>query len=94
VILANNFSGVLHNSIVDYGSTQPSYQGGQLFTNTTVQGAQVIGNILSKGDSYHLKVPFGQGPNWFLYQNQFIDTNSNAVLPFTDAANLPAHITY
>jgi hypothetical protein len=83
VILANNFIGVEHSSIIDLGSG-----------STTVEDAQVINNILSYGDSYHLKVPFSEGPNWFLYNNQYINSASNAVLPFLDAASLPAHITY
>jgi hypothetical protein len=82
VILANNFSGVAHNSILDLGT------GG-----LTVQDGQVLRNILGRGDSYHLKVPYGQGFNWFLYQNQYLDAFSNNVPPFTDAASLPAHIS-
>ena len=83
VILANNFGGVAHNSIVDLG-----------WESGTVQDAQVIGNMLGRGDSYHLKTPYTQGPNWFLYKNQYVDSHSNSVPVFTDSASLPAHITY
>lgn len=83
VILANNFVGVAHSSVLDLGQ-------GAL----TVQDGQVMRNILGRGDGDHMKVPFGQGLNWFLYQNQYLDSYSNSVPPFTDAANLPAHISY
>jgi hypothetical protein len=82
VILANNFSGVTDSSILDLGL-------GAL----TVQDGQVVRNILARGDGYHLKVPYTQGLNWFLYQNQFINASSNSVPPFTDPASLPAHIS-
>jgi parallel beta-helix repeat protein len=81
VILGNNFSGVSRGSLEDWGTGPEIDQ-------------QAIGNILGTGYSYHLKAIFQQGPNWFLYNNQYINSNSVAVPPFTDAASLPAHITY
>jgi hypothetical protein len=79
VILANNFSGVSHSSINDGGVAQ--------------EVSQTIGNILGRGNGCHLKAYFPNGPDWFLYNNQFVDANLDAVSPFTDAASLWAHIT-
>jgi hypothetical protein len=82
VILANNFSGVSFGAIEDFGTGPEIDQ-------------QVIGNVLSLGNNYHyhLKAIFQEGPNWFLYNNQYVNTNAITVPAFTDAANLWAHIT-
>ena len=42
---------------------------------------------------YHLKAYPWEGPNWFLYNNQYVNTNAVTVPVFTDSANLWAHIT-
>jgi hypothetical protein len=80
VILANNFSGTARGNIEDWG-TGPEID------------SQAIGNILSCGYTYHLKAHYWEAPSWFLYNNQYVNTNSNNVPHFTDAASLWAHIT-
>jgi parallel beta-helix repeat protein len=80
VILANNFRGVSFASIEDFGVGSEVSQ-------------QVIGNTLSSGFSYHLKANYWEGPNWFLYNNQFVNSNGVTVPAFTDSADLWAHIT-
>jgi len=80
VILANNFSGVTCGSIEDWGAGPET-------------DCQAIGNILGRGYSYHLKANYWEGPSWFLYNNQYVDANSNTVPRFTDGASLWAHIT-
>jgi hypothetical protein len=80
VILANNFSGTSFAGIEDFGTGPEVSQ-------------QVIGNTLSSGFSFHLKANYWEGPNWFLYNNQFVNTNDVTVPAFTDPADLWAHIT-
>jgi parallel beta-helix repeat protein len=80
VILANNFSGVSFGGIEDFGSGSEVAQ-------------QAIGNTLSMGYSYHLKAYPWEGPNWFLYNNQFVNTNTVTVPVITDSPDLWAHIT-
>jgi hypothetical protein len=80
VILANNFSAVAYRSILDLGV-------GSEIDN------QTIGNVLGCGNSCHLKAHLSEGQSWFLYNNQYVNTNLNNVLPFTDAGTLWAHIT-
>jgi hypothetical protein len=80
VILANNFSGTSFAGIEDFGVGPEVSQ-------------QAIGNTLSSGFSYHLKANYWEGPNWFLYNNQFVNTNDVTVPVFTDSADIWAHIT-
>ncbi|HEY3856825.1 MAG TPA: hypothetical protein VGO67_20770 [Verrucomicrobiae bacterium] len=80
VILDNNFSGLTRMGVLDGGAGPETAE-------------QMIGNILGCGYSYHLKSIFQEGPNWFLYNNQYLDAHSNYVPPFTDAASLWAHIS-
>jgi hypothetical protein len=69
VILANNFSGVTRGGIFD-GGTGPEID------------EQVIGNVLGCGYTYHLKTIFQDGSSWFLYNNQYVNTNSVTVPVF------------
>jgi hypothetical protein len=80
VILANNFSGASFGGIEDFGTGPEIDQ-------------QVIGNVLGRGYGYHLKTLSWEGPNWFLYNNQYVNTNAVTVPIFTDSADLWAHIT-
>ncbi len=80
VILANNFGGASFGGIQDFGIGPEIDQ-------------EVIGNTLCSGNSYHLKAYPWEGPNWFLYNNQFVNTNAVTVPVFTDSADLWAHIT-
>jgi hypothetical protein len=53
--------------------------------------AQVYGNTLGEGVSFHLQAPPTNGFGWFLSQNTYLNAASNSVPIFTDPLSLAIH---
>jgi hypothetical protein len=80
LILNNNFGGATYRGI-GYGSTGD-------YLNT----AQIFGNILSEGVSFHVQLIYTNSFGWFLGGNTNVNTNSIVVPLFMDPASSAVHI--
>ena len=80
LILNNDFSGVTYCGI------------GYMWTENSLPNAQIYGNVLGQGVSFHAKPQPYNGFGWFLKQNQYLNGFSN-VPPFLDPASSAAHVS-
>jgi hypothetical protein len=80
LILNNNFSGVTYCGI------------GYMWVENSLPNAQIYGNILGQGVTFHAKPQPYNGFGWFLKQNQYLN-GSALVPPFLDPAASSAHIS-
>ena len=80
LILNNNFSNAAYRGI-GYGSTGDSL-------NT----AQIFGNTLGEGVSFHVQLTYTNSFGWFLGNNTYVNTNSVVVPLFADPASSAMHI--
>ena len=82
LILNNNFSGATYRGI-GYGSAGDS-----------LNAAQIFGNILGEGVSFHVQIPYTNSFGWFLgTNNTYLNAFSNSVPPFLDPASSAVHIS-
>jgi hypothetical protein len=58
----------------------------------SVGRAVIIGNMLGKGSTFHVQLPFTNSSGWFLYKNTYLDALSNSVPPFIDPAGSAVHV--
>jgi hypothetical protein len=56
---------------------------------------QIVSNNLIAGVTFHVQLPpqLTNSFNWLLYNNNYIDSASNSVLPFLDPASSSVHLT-
>jgi hypothetical protein len=80
LILNNNFSNATYRGI--------GYFTGNDFLNT----AQIFGNTLNEGVTFHVQLSYTNSFGWFLGPNIYLDTNSNSVAPFCDPLSSSVHI--
>jgi hypothetical protein len=80
VILNNNFSGAAYRGI--------GYQSAGDYLST----AQIFGNTLGQGVSFHIQLTYTNSFGWFLGGNTYMNTNSNVVPLFIDPASSAVHI--
>jgi len=81
LILNNDFSKAAWYSI-GYGSAADS-----------LNSAQVFGNILGEGVTFHVQFPYTNSFGWFLDRNTYVDTNLNIIpLPFLDPISSSVHM--
>ena len=81
IVLKNHFAAASHRSL--------AYDG----TNNQVSSIQIIKNVLTQGQSYHLKLRYLDSGSYFLQKNVYTNGVSN-VNPFLDAAASPVHIMH
>ena len=80
LILNNNFGGASLGSI--------GYHGARDSINT----AQIFGNTLSEGISFHVQLTYSNSFGWFLRANTYLGSNSNSIAPFLDPASSAVHL--
>jgi len=80
LVLKNNFSNAACRGI-GYGTSADS-----------LNSAQIFGNLLGEGVSFHVQLPYSNSFSWFLDRNTFLDTNFNVVPPFIDPISSSIHI--
>ena len=81
LILNNNFSGATYRGI------------GYLSASDYVNSAQIFGNILGQGSTFHVELPSANSFGWFLGQNEYLDAANKSVPPFLDPISSAVHIT-
>jgi hypothetical protein len=98
-LLAGGY-GVLYTSdndkaiILNNDFRAASYRGiGFGFMSDTLDNAQIFGNKLREGVSFHVQVGMTNGFGWFLGNNTYMDMNSNTVPVFLDPISAPVHIS-
>jgi hypothetical protein len=76
-----------------------------IFSNVTYRGigywtggdslstAQIFGNMLGQGVSFHVQLPYTNSFGWFLKQNTYLNPSENSVPAFTDPLSSAAHIS-
>jgi hypothetical protein len=79
--LNNNFSGATYRGI------------GYLSASDYVNSAQIFGNILGQGSTFHVELPSANSFGWFLGQNEYLDAANKSVPPFLDPISSAVHIT-
>ena len=80
LVLNNDFSGATCRAI------------GYLFGDSALPNAQIYGNILGEGVSFHAQIMPYNGFGWFLKQNQY--RNGSAIVPaFLDPAASSARLS-
>jgi hypothetical protein len=79
LILNNNFANASYRSV------------GYQTAADSLSTAQIFGNTLGDGVSFHVQLPDANSFGWFLGQNTFVDTNSNIVPAFLDPASSAEH---
>jgi hypothetical protein len=86
LVMMNNFSGVTYGAVGSYGAN------GFL---PSMQSAQILGNTLASPVMFDVQLPppFTNTFNWFLYQNEYINSATNSVPPFIDPAASAIHIS-
>jgi len=82
LILNNNFGGATYRGIGCFGS--PGY---------SLNTAQIFGNILGEGVSFHVQLPYTNSFGWFLGKNTYLNAYSNSVPPFMDPLSSAVHIS-
>jgi hypothetical protein len=81
LILNNDFSGASYRAI------------GAVDASDRLNTAQIFGNILGQGSTFHAQVPFANSFGWFLSQNEYLNAVSNSVPPFLDPISSAAHVS-
>jgi hypothetical protein len=79
LILNNNFAGATYRGIGDGGPPD------------SLTSAQVFGNIIAQGATFHVEMPYTNSFGWFLGHNRYLDAFSNSVPPFLDPPNASVH---
>lgn len=79
VVLKNDFAAVQFAGIDDHASAG------------TLNSVVLVRNTIGQGVNYHLKLPFADSFGHFLLQNRFVNSATNTVTPFLDAAAAPVH---
>jgi hypothetical protein len=80
LILNNNFTSVTYRGI------------GYIVTGGSLNTAQVFGNTLGQGVSFHVQLPYTNSFGWFLDGNTYFNGASNSVPPFLDPLSSAVHI--
>jgi hypothetical protein len=80
LVLNNNFSNASYVGIGDA-------------TGSSLTNAQIYGNILGEGVTFHVQVDYLDGFGWFLDQNTYLNSSTMRVPPFTDPVASAAHIS-
>ena len=80
LILNNNFSGAAYRGI--------GYQSAGDYLST----AQIFGNTLGQGVSFHVQLTYTNSFGWFLGNNTNVNTNLDVVPAFLDPASSAVHI--
>jgi hypothetical protein len=80
LILNNNFSNAAYRGI------------GYLYNGDSLTTAQIFGNSLGEGVSFHIQLPYTSSFGWFLGSNTYVTTNMTAVPLFADPASSAIHI--
>ncbi len=76
----------------DFGAA--AFRGvGYLVLGESLNGAQIFGNTLGEGVSFHVQLASTNSFGWFLRGNTYLDTNSNVVPPFFDPASAAVHLS-
>jgi hypothetical protein len=79
LIMNNNFAGAAYRGI------------GYEYTGDSLNTAQIFGNTLSEGVSFHVQLPWPTSFGWFMGNNQCLDINSNTNSAFLDPASSAIH---
>jgi hypothetical protein len=86
---ANDNAIILHN---DFSAA--TYRGiGAQFLGDTLNNAQIFGNKLSEGVSFHAQLGVTNGFGWFLGNNTYMDSHSNTIPVFLDPITAPVHFS-
>jgi hypothetical protein len=80
LILNNNFSGATFGGI-----------GGGAGNSLT--SAQIYGNILSEGVTFHVELDYSNSFAWFLDHNTYLSPSSTSIPPFFDPISSAAHVS-
>jgi hypothetical protein len=80
LVLNNNFAGATFGSI------------GRDYVGDFVNNAQIYGNTLSQGVTFHVQLPTTNSFGWFLKENIYMGAYSNSVPPFTDPLSSAVHV--
>jgi hypothetical protein len=80
LILNNNFSGATYRGI------------GNLNGNDQLNTAEIFGNILGQGATFHAQIPYNNSFGWFLKTNSYLGTCSNSVPAFLDPMSSAVHL--
>ena len=80
LLLNNNFGGATYRGI------------GHETGIDTLTNAQVFGNTLGEGVSFHAQLPYANTFGWFFRQNTYVNALSNSVAPFFDPASSAVHL--
>jgi hypothetical protein len=80
IIANNNFSGTTFGGVaaIGYGFAQ---------------GSLLASNVMSQGYGFHVQLLNSNSFSWFLYNNQYLNTNNTAVPPFVDPPGTAIHIS-
>jgi len=78
VILNNNFGAAAYRGI------------GYVSTGDSLSTAQIFGNTVGQGVSFHVQFPSSNSFGWFLGRNTYLNSSSNT--PFLDPASSAVHI--
>jgi hypothetical protein len=88
------FTGASTNALVlnnNFGAA--SYRGiGYALSGDSLNSAQIFGNTLCEGVSFHVQLHYVDSFGWFLGNNTNVNTNSIVVPLFTDPAATAIHI--
>jgi hypothetical protein len=88
------FSGPNTNALIlnnQFGTA--SYRAvGCFYTGDSLSTAQIFGNTLGEGVSFHVQLHYADSFGWFLGNNTNVNTNSIVVPLFTDPASAAVHI--
>jgi hypothetical protein len=79
-ILNNNFSGAAYRGI------------GYATMGDFLTTAQIFGNTLTEGVSFHIQLPYSNSFGWFVGSNTYVTNISTQVPLFTDPASSAIHL--
>jgi hypothetical protein len=77
--LNNNFSGATYRGI------------GYSLVGDSLASAQIFGNTLGQGVTFHAQLPYPNNSAWFFKTNTYLNAYSNSVLPFFDPIETAVH---
>jgi hypothetical protein len=80
LILNNNFSGAAYRGI------------GYITMGDSLSTAQIFGNTLSEGVSFHVQVPYSNSFGWFAGSNTYVTNITTGAPAFFDPASSAIHI--
>jgi hypothetical protein len=80
LVLNNNFTNVTYRGIGYYTSAD------------SVNTAQIFGNTLDEGVSFHVQLPYANSFGWFLGGNTYLNASTNSVSLFMDPLSSAVHI--